>query len=160
MKKVFLTIICSFLLKQSFAQSLTVTGGWTRTLSTANITQAGLNYATGGTLSSEVNQSLINVSSAANSIAYVYIQKSDISWDSRLIIAALRTGTGTGSANFSTTRGTPAQTITNVPQLFMEVRPGSGTQVSNIPIQYTVRGFTVLMPAKTYTTTIIYTISN
>lgn len=158
--KIIQLLLSLCLCNQCFTQSLSVTGGWTRTLSNANITEAGLNYATNGTLSSDVNQSLINVSSAANSIAYVYIQKSDISWDSRLIIAALRTGTGTGSANFSTTRGTPALTITNTPQIFLEVRPGSGTQVSNIPIQYTIRGFTVLLPAKTYTTTILYTVTN
>ena len=160
MKKTFLLILFIFLSNQCFTQSMTVTGDWIRTLSNTNVTEAGLNYATGGTLSAAVNQSLINVTSAANSVAYVYIQKSDISWDSRLILAALRTGTGTGSANFSTTRGTPAITVTNTPQLFIEVRPGSGTQVSNIPIQYTLRGFTVLMPSKTYTTTLLYTVTN
>jgi hypothetical protein len=160
MKKIFLFILFKFICHQCHSQSLTVSGDWIRTLSNANVVEAGLNYATGGTLSSTVNQSLLNVSSAANSIVYVYIQKSDISWDSRFIMTALRTGTGTGGANFSTTRGTPAQTITNAPVLFIEVRPGSGTQVSNIPIQYALRGFTVLMPARTYTTTILYTISN
>jgi hypothetical protein len=160
MRKTFLLILFIFLSSQCFTQSMTVTGDWIRTLSNANVTEAGLNYATGGTLSAAVNQSLINVTSAANSVAYVYVQKSDISWDSRLILAALRTGTGTGSANFSTTRGTPAITITNTPQLFIEVRTGSGTEVLNIPIQYTARGFTVLMPAKTYTTTLLYTVTN
>lgn len=160
MRKIILSVICLFLLNDSFTQSLTVTGGWTRTLSNTNITQAGLDYATGGTLSAAVNQSTINVNSAANSIAYIYIQKSDVSWDTRLILAALRTGTGTGSTNFSTTNGTTALTITNTPQYFFEVRPGSGTQVSNIPIQYTIKGFTVLLPAKTYTTTLLYTVSN
>jgi hypothetical protein len=93
-------------------------------------------------------------------VAYVYIQKSDIAWDSRLVLSALRTGTGTGGLTFSVTNGTTAITVTNAPQYFFEVRPGVGTQVLNIPIQYTIRGFTVLMPAKTYTTTLIYTISN
>ena len=159
MKKILISILCLLFFYQGFAQSLTVTGSWIRTLATTNITQAGLNYPAGN-LVSAVNQNTINVNSAANSVAFVSIQKSDTSWDSRLIISALRTGTGTGSANFSTTNGTTALTITNIPQRFFEVRPGSGTQVSNIPIQYTTRGFTVLMPVKTYTTTIIYTVSN
>jgi hypothetical protein len=160
MKKLFQLILFIFLSNQSFTQSMTVTGDWVRTLSNANITEAGLNYATGGTLSGAVNQSTINVNSAANSVAFVYISKSDISWDSRFILAALRTGPGTGSTNFSTTNGTTALTVSNVSQYFFEVRPGSGTQVSNIPIQYTLRGFTVLMPAKTYTTTLLYTVTN
>ena len=160
MKKILTIILILISVLHANSQSLTVNGDWIRTLSNANIVEAGLNYATGGTLSSTVNQSLINVTSAANSTAFVYIQKSDISWDTRFIMTALRTGTGSGGANFSTTRGTPAQTITNAPVLFIEVRPGSGTQVSNIPIQYALRGFTVLMPARTYTTTILYTVTN
>ena len=159
MKKLFFLIICLFVWNEGLTQSLTVSGGYVRTLATTNITEAGLNYPNGN-LTSAVNQSLVNVSSASNSVAFVSIQKSDTSWDSGLTISALRTGTGTGSANFSTTLGTTALAITNAPQRFFEVRPGSGTQVSNIPIQYLVRGFTVLMPVKTYTTTIIYTVSN
>ena len=160
MKRIYLLIFYLILALQCFTQSLTVTGGWTRTLSNTNIVEAGLNYATGGTLSAAVNQSTINVNSAANSVAFVYIQKSDTSWDTRLILGALRTGTGTGSANFSTTNGTTAITVTNAPQYFFETRPGSGTQVLNIPIQYTVKGFTVLLPAKAYTTTLLYTVTN
>ena len=86
--------------------------------------------------------------------------KSDTSWDSRLIITARRTGTGTGSTNFSTTNGTTSQTITNTPTYFFETRPGSGTAVSNIPIQYLITGYTVLLPVKAYTTTILYTVTN
>jgi hypothetical protein len=160
MQKTYLLIFYLFISKQVYTQSLTVSGGWNRTLATTNITQAGTNYAANGTLSSATNQSTINVSSAANSVAYVYISKSDVSWDSRLIISALRTGSGSGSANFSTTNGTTALTISNVSQYFFEVRPGSGTQVLNIPIQYIIRGFTVLLPAKTYTTTLLYTVTN
>jgi hypothetical protein len=160
MKKTYLLLFLSIFMNKCFTQSLTVTGGWTRTLATTNITESGLDYATGGTLSAAVNQSTINVNSAANSVAFVYIQKSDISWDTRLVLAALRTGTGTGSTGFSTTNGTTALNVSNVSQYFFEVRPGSGTQVSNIPIQYTIKGFTVLLPAKTYTTTLLYTVTN
>jgi hypothetical protein len=159
MKKIFLIILCLCSLNPCFTQSLTVTGGWTRTLSTTNITQAGLDYPAGN-LNGAVNQSTINVTSAANSVAFIYIQKSDTSWDTRLIFTALRTGTGTGSSGFSTTNGTTALTVTSVPQYFFETRPGSGTQVLNIPIQYVIRGFTVLLPVKTYTTTILYTVTN
>jgi hypothetical protein len=159
MKKIFLTILWLCSLNQCFTQSLTVTGGWTRTLSTTNITEAGLDYPAGN-LNGAANQSTINVTSAANSVAFIYIQKSDTSWDTRLIFTALRTGTGTGSTGFSTTNGTTALTLTSTPQYFFETRPGSGTQVLNIPIQYVIRGFTVLMPVKTYTTTILYTVTN
>lgn len=159
MKKIFFLTWCLLVINECFSQTLSVSGGFVRSLATTNITEAGLNYPAGN-LVSAVNQSLVNVSSASNSVAFVSIQKSDTSWDAGLIISALRTGTGTGSNNSSTLNGTTALAITNVPQRFFEVRVGSGTQVSNIPIQYLVRGFTVLMPVKTYTTTIIYTVSN
>jgi hypothetical protein len=159
MKKLLILTFILFLANQIYSQTLTVTGGWSTSLATTNITEAGLNYPNGSAISA-TNQSLIRVNSAANSVAFVYIQKSDTSWDSRLVISARRTGNGTGSTNFSTTNGTTAQTISNVPQYFFEVRPGSGTQVSNIPIQYLISGFTVLLPVKAYTTTLIYTISN
>ena len=159
MKKVFFFIISLFFINQIKSQSLTVTGGWSTTLAVSNITEAGNNYPS-GSLTSTVNQSLVRVTSATNSVAFVSIQKSDTSWDSRLIISARRTGTGTGSSGFTTTNGTTAQIITNVPQSFFEVRPGTGTQVTNIPIQYLITGYTVLLPVKAYTTTLIYTVSN
>ena len=159
MKKLFLLIFALLSVNHIKSQTLTVTGGWTNTLATTNITEAGNNYPNGN-LTSATNQSLMTVRSASNSVAFVYIQKSDTSWDSRLTISARRTGTGTGNTGFSTTNGTTAQAITNTPTYFFEVRPSSGTQVSNIPIQYLITGYTVLLPVKAYTTTLLYTVTN
>ena len=159
MKKIFLFVFTIFFLNHINSQTLTVTGGWTTTLAVTNITEAGNNYPNGN-LTSATNQSLMTVRSAQNSVAFVYIQKSDTSWDSRLTISARRTGTGTGNAGFTTTNGTTAQAVTNVPTYFFEVRPSSGTQVSNIPIQYLITGYTVLLPVKAYTTTLLYTVTN
>ena len=159
MKKLFLLIFALLSVNHIKSQTLTVTGGWTNTLATTNITEAGNNYPNGN-LTSATNQSLMTVRSASNSVAFVYIQKSDTSWDSRLTISGVRTGTGSGSGGFSTTNGTTLLPITNVPQYFFEVRPGSGTQVRNIPIQYYTSGFTVLLPVKAYTTTLLFTVSN
>lgn len=160
MKKIFLLIFHILFINQCFAQSLTVTGGWTLTLTNTNVPEAGLDYVNSGALSSAVNQSTINVTAPKNSVAFIYIQKSDTVWDTRLILEALRTGPGTGAANFSIIGGTTPITITNTPQYFFELRPGPNTKVDNIPIQFIIRGFTVLMPAKTYTTTLLYTITN
>ena len=159
MKKTLIFIIVTLFVHKFYAQTITASGVYTVTLATTNISEAGNNYPNGN-LVSNTNQTLLTVNSAANSVAYVYIQKSDTSWDSRLTISALRTGTGTGSGGFSTTNGTTLLPITNVPQYFFELRPGSGTQVRNIPIQYYTTGFTVLLPVKAYTTTLLYTVSN
>ena len=159
MKKIFIFIFTILFVNHIKSQTLTVTGGWTNTLSTTNITEAGNNYPN-GSLSSATSQSLMTVRSASNSVAFVYIQKSDTSWDSRLTISAKRTGNGTGNAGFTTTNGTTTQAITNTPTYFFEVRPGIGIQVSNIPIQYVITGYTVLLPVKAYTTTLLYTVTN
>ena len=159
MKKILIFILISLLVNKIYAQTITSSGTYTVTLATTNIREAGNNYPSGN-LVSNTNQTLLTVNSPANSIVSVFVQKSDTSWDSRLTISALRTGTGTGSGGFSTTGGTALLPITNVPQYFFEVRPGSGTRVSNIPIQYYTTGFTVLLPVKAYTTTLLYTVTN
>lgn len=159
MKILFLLLISFTFFKESSAQTLSVSGGWTSTLATANITEAGNNYIS-GSLFSATNQNTITVNSGILSVAYVYIQKSDTSWNSTLILNAKRTGNGTGVIGFSTSNGTTYQAVTNTPQYFFETRPGVGTQVSNIPIQYSITGFTVLLPAKAYTTTLLYTVTN
>lgn len=159
MKIIFFLTTCIFIINECYTQTLTVTGGYVQTLASTSITEAGLDYPVGN-LASAVNQSLMTVNSAKNSVAFVYIQKSDNSWDTRLILSAVRTGSGTGNNNFTVTNGTTSQVVSNVPQYFFEVRPAGGTRVSNIPIQYLLTGFTVLMPVKTYTTTVLYTVSN
>ncbi len=158
MKKILMFIL--FIANQIYSQSLTVTGTWTSTLATSNITEAGLDYSSSYNIMSSVSQSLMTVNSAKNSVAFVYVQKSDTSWDTRLILSVLRTGSGTGNNNFLVTNGTTSQIVSNVPQYFFEVRPAGGTRVSNIPIQYKISGFTVLLPVKSYTTTLLYTVTN
>jgi hypothetical protein len=159
MKQILIFILSIIFVNSVYSQTLTATGGWTSTLATSNITEAGNDYPN-GSLISATNQTLMTVNSASNSVAYIYVQKSDTSWDSRLIISARRTGTGSGSGGFSTTNGTTLQAITNVPQYFFEIILGSGKQISNIPIQYYITGFTVLLPVRAYTTTLLYTVTN
>ena len=147
-------------MSRAYPQSLSVIGGWTTSIPSTNVTEAGLNYGTGSTTSA-TNQSLMTVNVPKSvSVARVFIQKSDTSWDSRLVISALRTGSGTGNGNFRVTGGTTAQVIGSTPQLFFEVDPGSGNRVQNIPLQYVISGISVLLPVKAYTTTIIYTVTN
>lgn len=160
MKKIIIFTVILLLANQIYSQTLTITGSWTSTLATSNITEAGLDYSSTYNIVSSVSQSLLTVNSAKNSVAFVYVQKSDTSWDTRLILSALRTGSGTGNNGFSVTNGTTYQTVSNVPTYFFEVRPNVGTRVSNIPIQYKISGFTVLLPVKAYTTTLLYTVTN
>ena len=160
-KMMFLLIVALMFIKQGFSQAtLTVTGSWTTSIPSTTIVEAGLDYTSGSSNISSASQSLMTVNSAKNTNAFVYVQKSDISWDTRLTLSVARTGTGTGNNNFSTTNGTTNQAVSNVPQYFFQINPAGGTKVSNIPIQYTITGYTVLLPVKSYTTTVLYTVTN
>lgn len=159
MKQILIFILSIIFVNSVYAQALTVTGDWTSTLAASNITEAGNDYSN-VSLISATNQTLITVNPQTNSVDRIYVQKSDTSWDSRLIISAIRTGTGSAATNFTITNGTTLQTITNTPQYFFEYRGGQGRQISNIPIQYNITGFTVLLPVKAYTTTLLYTVTN
>jgi hypothetical protein len=158
MKK-YIFIIISLLNLNSFGQSLSVNQGWSVVIPSSRVTEAGRNYATTNVLSA-TNQSLIDVFSSANSVATISVQKTDVVWTSGLSLYLRRTGSGTGSTNYSVTNGTSSLLITNTPQYFFEVRPGSGTQVLDIPIQYEIRGLSVLIPVRAYTTTLLFTVSN
>jgi hypothetical protein len=158
MKK-YIFIIISLLNLNSFGQSLSVNQGWSVVIPSSRVTEAGRNYATTNVLSA-TNQSLIDVFSSANSVATISVQKTDVVWTSGLSLYLRRTGSGTGSTNYSVTNGTTSLLITNTPQYFFEVRPGSATQVLDIPIQYEIRGLSVLIPVRAYTTTLLFTVSN
>ena len=159
-KMMFLFIVALIFIKQGFSQSLTVTGSWTTSIPSTTIIEAGLDYTSGSSDISSASQSLMTVTTAKNTNAFVYVQKSDISWDTRLTLSVERTGTGTGNNGFSTTNGTVNQAVSNVPQYFFQINPAGGTKVSNIPIRYTITGYTVLLPVKSYTTTVLYTVTN
>jgi hypothetical protein len=159
MKKMMFIFILLMVKLALFGQSLSINQGWSVTIPSSIVTEAGRNYTTTNVLSS-TTQSLMDVFSSANSVATISVQKSDISWTTSLSLYLKRTGSGSGSTNFSVTNGTTSLLITNTPQYFFEVRPGSGTQVLDIPIQYEIRGLSVLIPVKTYNTTLLFTISN
>jgi hypothetical protein len=140
------------------AQSLTVSPGWSVTIPASTITEAGLNYTTNVT--SSTSQSLMNVNGSIVSTPKIYVQKTDVSWNSNLTLWIKRNTGGSGGFFASITNGTNFQQITNSPLYFYEVFTGLGTSVNNIPIQYEIRGLSVLIPAQSYTTTLLFTVTN
>ncbi|WP_247234448.1 hypothetical protein [Telluribacter sp. SYSU D00476] len=143
------------------AQSFSTTGNWVVSVPASTITEAGNNYTQG--ITSATDQTLMSLLPGTNNgqnrngIWEVYISKEDSDWDSRLIISARRTGTGTPLANNNTITGGTAYTTTSAtPSAFFSGRGG----YSNIPIQYQVSGLSVVIPVKAYTTNITYTFLN
>ena len=158
MKKLY--IITLFILcvgsQYGYSQSITVTGTWSASIAAGTITEAGTDYGV-TTLSSLTNQSLLSVDDGpGNNNWRVFVKKTDIDWNFGLTLSLKRTGNGTGSGNFTTTTiGTTYIQLTALDQLFI-----SGNKViNNIPIQYEIGGISVLIPAKSYSTQVVYTLS-
>lgn len=160
LKQVFLIIISAFSSGIGNAQiGIQVNGNWSYALNSTDLTEAGSDFS--GTYASASNQILIDITypSNANVKWEVHVEKQDIDWHSDLDLYVRRTGNGTGqgggNSNGFVQLGTSYQLITNNSQFFFKGRK----KRFDIPIQYEIRGVSVLIPAKTYETTIIYTVT-
>lgn len=142
------------------AQTITVTGSnWTVPI--PSITGAGSNYT--GTYDSAINQVALKVDipillgSGKVSVHYT----PDPTWNSNLILSAKRTGNGSTLCVVCTmTGGTTYQTVTLTDiELFRLSALAAVISYSNIPIQLQLSGVSVTIPAATYNSKIIFTIS-
>lgn len=137
---------------------MNVTGNWARDLSAADINGAGNDY--GSSIVSATNQSFITVSPGGNSNNYVNInvlvQREDNTWDSNLNLKIRRTSNGT-NGNVIISPLIPFQTISNTSYITLFSCTGTHTSV---PLQYEITGISVLLPAQTYSTTVVFTLMN
>ncbi|MDI9863717.1 hypothetical protein QM480_05245 [Flectobacillus sp. DC10W] len=141
--------------QKGISQSISIQSGgtsWSVTVPASNITTAGLNYSTN--MTSATNQSLMNVNTL---LTYeVRAKKQDTLWDSRLELYVRKTGDGT--PNILTATISPAGVGSYNLLSSSDVKIFSGLLgSSNIPLQYEIRGISVLVPVRTYSTTIVYT---
>ncbi len=156
-KSLILLFIIFFYLKSPiFSQTINVTGNWDYAISTSNITEAGLDFT--GVYTSDRGQVLIDVKSNGNNNWYVYVRKMDVHWHDDLRIKVKRNGNGNGGGNGSKINGGTDQyiRIKDTDRLFFSGKKNR----SNIPIRFRMRKVSVLIPADTYQTTIIYTITD
>lgn len=154
-------IICIGIWASGYAHgqiiSVTVTGNWNAEAITP-ITEAGLDYTSN--ITSASNQSLLDISSQSNDPYTVTIQKQDTDWNSDLTVWVRRTGIGTGGNSIS--GGLNYVQLSTSAQFFFDgsIAQRAEPAVTGIPIQYEIRGLSVLIPIKSYTTTIIYTVTS
>lgn len=165
MKKTVFLILFALYHLIGTAQTITASPGWNVSIPANTVTEAGSNYTTNAT--SAINQTLVSLSISGGLFGTTYtvsVQKMDTDWHSNLSLWALRTGDGTGNGIFilgTITGGTTFTQLTNAPQTFYTGTTGLlGSSRTNVPIQYEIRGLSVLLPVKTYATTVVYTISN
>lgn len=139
------------------AQSITATGGWSYTF--GNVNEAGTNLIATA-VASATNQTVVAFSGFTPSSTFtVRVHKSDIDWNASLVVSIQRSG-GTGASGSSISGGTTSFALTGSPQVYCSGNVGTGTGFIDINNQYRITGQTVLIPAKTYTANVVYTISN
>ncbi len=149
-----------FSITDSSAQSISIVGTWSVNIASNTLSEAGTDY--GGTVTSSPSQSFISLSGLAWLGSYsVSVRKTDVIWDSSLSLKVRRTGTGTFTGwSSSITGGETFITLTNVNQTFFTGSNFINTVRNNIPIQYEIGGISVLLPVRSYSTTVVYTVSN
>ncbi|WP_238585009.1 hypothetical protein [Chryseobacterium sp. Leaf201] len=157
------SIISVFLLISCYVKSqrvLTV-GGNNWTVAVPSITEAGSNYS--GTYESASNQVLLNASVPlllGNGKITVRYEPNP-NWDSSLILQARRTGNGTTACVACTLTGGTSYVmipLTDV-ELFRIQATLALASYTNIPVQLQLSGVSVTIPAATYNSRIIFTIS-
>jgi hypothetical protein len=140
----------------SSAQTISINSGTTWSIPTlsSTITKAGKNYEHIET--SSASQTLLKVNALIGWSISAHLSTTS-NWDSSLKLYVQRTGNGTGIAIVS--GGTTYMQLSSTPQVFFTGLLNLLAHRDNIPIQYKIEGLSVMLPVKTYTTTVTYTIS-
>lgn len=142
-------------------RTLTVSGtNWS--VNIPAITEAGNNYA--GTYESAANEILLGATVPlvlGNGKVSMHYEADPV-WHPNLILNARRTGNGTSSCTTCTITG--GTTYTNIPlttdvELFRIAAVLALASYTNIPVQLQLTGVSVTIPAATYSSRIVFTIS-
>jgi hypothetical protein len=138
------------------AQSINAIGSWSVSVPSNTISEAGNDYNMN--LTSMINQTLLDITVPTITTNWrVDVNKQDSFWHNSLGLWIRKTGDGMGVAGstISPSGTIPFFQLANLGQpLFIGTK-----NYSSIPIQYEIRGLSVLIPASTYNTTVVYTIT-
>lgn len=160
-KNIFIVILIVFSQLQS-QRTLTV-GGTNWTVTIPSITEAGDNYA--GTYESSTSQIILAASVPlllTNGKVSMHYTANPV-WNSNLILSAKRTGDGTTTCVACSISGGTTYTIippTADIELFRITAVLALASYSNIPVQLQLSGVSVTLPATSYNSQIVFTISD
>ncbi len=156
--------------KSQIATGITVTGSWDLYITQADL-EGGAGSNLRSTYTSDADQILVEFYNLYLWPGYrtwnwaVDIHKQDSNWHTNLLIDVRRTGDGRcNQTDYTISGGTGYMNITNTDTEFFYGRISGNLDwfgaftVSDVPIQYRIRGVSATLPAQTYTTTIYYTI--
>jgi len=139
--------------------SFNVNGAWNYRV--ASNLEAGSDFS--GTYTSDLAQvylSATKTKAKGNFRWNVSVHKEDNNWDASMNISARRTGSGISSGNGNggglIQGGTNFQQLNSIPTSFFTGKKGR----LDIPIQYQIENVSVLIPSGTYSTTVIFTMTD
>ena len=158
----FLAFLFTYLFSSGQAMIVQLNGGINFDNSQLSITEAGLDFP-----SSIVSEPTVTLSVLFNDQSggktnpnqkwQIFINKSDLVWNSGLTVEAIRTGPGQVVDSHGTTTivdGDNYQQITNVPAYFFKGR----SEIAYIPLQFRVNGLSVVLGASSFETSIVLTV--
>ena len=164
MKKIFCTIFLfsiTFLLSSQNIK-VEVEGDATFNNSLFSVSEAGEDFPSSiesetSVFISVINGNLMDKFINQNNKWRIFVQKTDVQWDTDLILEAKRTGKGykpnrNGRPNIH--NGDNFQVITNNPTYFFNGK----SEVAFIPINLKLNGFSIVMGAKDFETNVVFTV--
>lgn len=153
MKKIGLLIATLAFFSAAFAQDIVVQGKVEFNFSKHCSIRAGEDYST--YLTSDADAVNIDIKKLQkNRYWTVAVSKRDIDWDNQVKIFVCRSSNGNANGKRRVWGGTNFQRVHNLPCYFF----GGFEKVSNIDIQYQLRGLSTSIESKDYYTNIVYTL--
>lgn len=135
---------------QVWSQKIDVKGDW-EVESSCNDIQAGEDISSEAT--SDYDELEIYVNGNVNKSTWkIQVKKDDICWNSALEVWVRRTGSGNGSGECWD--GTSWQKVAYTNMDFF----GGKRVMNKIPVQVQIRGMSVTIPAREYTTNLVFTL--
>lgn len=154
LRMVLLGLVMTAGLSAVFALEVTVSGGHAFSLDLADLAGgAGSNLIPVHHSGADAILLTVAGTSGDDDTWQMQVHKEDSLWHGSLALGVLRTGTGSGSGSISG-GDVLSLTLNSSDQVFFE---GSGDRI-NVPVQLTLSGVSVLVPADSYITTVYLTI--
>ncbi|MFK7933369.1 MAG: hypothetical protein AB8G22_07655 [Saprospiraceae bacterium] len=157
----FIGLVCASTLPAQI--NIESVGQWDAEVSQDAVLDAGLDFV--AFFESMPDQAFFNIfvddddNGRKNFKFRVDVHREDIDWHPNLLLYLRRTGNGrwrgTGQANGLLKNGTDYQLLTTSPTYFLN---GLKNRY-DVPIQFRMEGASVLLPAKTYSTNVVYTVT-
>ncbi|WP_428653380.1 hypothetical protein [Runella sp.] len=156
--RLFFLLLIFFITRSAFGQTISATGTtWNASVTT--ITEAGSNYSSNITSAANQTTLTISVGLALLTNWKVFVKKQDATWNSNLTVWVRKTGDGTGILTpvLGTISPNGATSFIQLTATNQEIFTGFSNRF-NVPIQYEIRGLSVLIPASSYSTSVIFTV--